>query len=193
MSTSIDIDAFKWRLAETIAWCVNHASVDNPRDCLRDHQLRPPSFWYPTEVYPRQAIVEALATRRAAQLLDWRGNNPVKEPASDLAGGRLLLYYPYANLDDGASESESHGFFDINNEPPWDTWVCFVQDGQHGSEESYDHCLVSWIPPQMIGLADAGISVNAEASIIWAADVSTWAIRCQTPFTRQLKETGLLG
>ncbi len=49
------------------------------------------------------------------------------------------------------------GFFDVNNVPPWDTWVCYL-----------DRYLVSWVPPVLEELASAGIRVNPEECIQWA-------------------------
>jgi hypothetical protein len=42
---------------------------------------------------------------------------------SGLSGGRLLIYFPNHDLACGAAEQETAGFFDVNNVPPWDTWV----------------------------------------------------------------------
>jgi hypothetical protein len=42
---------------------------------------------------------------------------------TDLCGGRLVAYFPDDNLFDGAAEAESQGFFDVDNIPPYDTWV----------------------------------------------------------------------
>jgi len=39
------------------------------------------------------------------------------------------------NLADGAAKHPSKGFFDVDNTPPWDTWVAF----SHG-------ILLSWVP-----------------------------------------------
>jgi hypothetical protein len=35
--------------------------------------------------------------------------------------GKLLRYEPLETVTDGSSESLSHGFFDIEDAPPWDT------------------------------------------------------------------------
>ena len=86
--------------------------------------------------------------------------------ASELAGGRLLLYCRDDNLADGAAELESDGFFDIDNVPTWDTWLCdyTAPPDAHGRQ----HCLVAWIPRSHIDLADRGISVNPEECVVWA-------------------------
>ncbi|MGA9980778.1 MAG: hypothetical protein WBQ08_19315 [Candidatus Sulfotelmatobacter sp.] len=77
----------------------------------------------------------------------------------DLAGGRLLLHAPDDNLCDGAAQCSSKGFFDVDNIPPWDTWVCF--SGKY---------LVSWVPPRLLELANQGVDTNPEQCILWAPD-----------------------
>ncbi len=68
MSETLDIDTFKWRLAETIAWCAKHVSASDARDSLRSEHWRPPSFWYPKSIYNPRIIVEALGVQRADEL-----------------------------------------------------------------------------------------------------------------------------
>jgi hypothetical protein len=41
----------------------------------------------------------------------------------DLAGGRVLLFFPDEQLADGASAEASKGFIDRDNTPPWDIWL----------------------------------------------------------------------
>jgi hypothetical protein len=185
---SPDIETFRWRLAETITWCSTHARLDDPRDSLRSRYLRPPTFWYAVKgVYSPESIVDKLTELRAKELVDWRGERTVKAPASDLAGGRFLLYFPYANLADGAAAGESGGFFNTDNEPPWDTWICFLDDAPrwYEHEVSYQYYLISWIPPEFIDIANASIEVNPEMCIQWASEV-------QSPFVGELRRAGLL-
>jgi hypothetical protein len=91
-----------------------------------------------------------------------------------LHGGRLLYYEPSRSLWDGAACGASGGFFDLENAPPWDVWLCFA-------DESF---LVSWVPPAFLDRAAHGIEVNPECCINWVEDV-------ETPFTRQLQDEGL--
>jgi hypothetical protein len=86
--------------------------------------------------------------------------------AKDLAVGRLLLYFPNADLCDGAAEAESQGFFDVYNTPPWDTWVAFVSE-PHGTNVNYSEYLIAWVPPVFVERATAGILVNPEECIRW--------------------------
>ena len=70
------------------------------------------------------------------------------------------------DLSDGAAEAESRGYFDVNNTPPWDTWVAFIHY-PNSSEQSY---LVAWVPPEFIELAHAGIQVIPEECVKWLVD-----------------------
>jgi hypothetical protein len=93
----------------------------------------------------------------------------------DLAGGRLLYYEPDRNLACGAACLSSGGFFDVNNVPPWDTWLCLTEDG----------VLVSWVPPDLVDRVAAGIEVNPEVCIQWPAASGS-------PFNELLSREGLL-
>jgi hypothetical protein len=126
------------------------------------HQLRSPvldsgCICFPSGRFQQSSIVDQLSTRRAEQLrLEHR--YPVDFPLS-FHDGRLLLYAPNENLFDGAAQYSSKGFFNVDNVPPWDTWVCF-----------FEEYLVSWVPPQLLELANAGVEANPEQCILWAPE-----------------------
>jgi len=124
---------------------------------LRTPILCPDPFVSEQSVAERERIVGTLAEKRADQLrLDHRYPLALVD---DLAGGRLLQYAPDENLCDGAAQYSSKGFFDVDNIPPWDTWICFI--------EPY---LISWVPPRLLELANIGIDVNPEQCILWARE-----------------------
>jgi hypothetical protein len=102
---------------------------------------------------PRQEAVAQVVAEKS-QLI---GQLTPQIGAADEAGGRLLLYRPAENLACGAAEQSSHGFFDVNNVPPWDIWVDFSEG-----------TLVSWVPPPLVQAAEAGIDANPEQCIQWA-------------------------
>lgn len=72
------------------------------------------------------------------------------------AEGRLMSYWPEENLACGGAQYASVGFFDVDNTPPWDTWVAFSGD-----------VLLSWVPGELVDLASKGIEANPEACITW--------------------------
>ena len=69
---------------------------------------------------------------------------PPVQHLSDLKGGRLLVYFPDADLADGAAEASIGGFFDVNNTPLWDTWVAMFRDAE--GDESFADYVVAWVP-----------------------------------------------
>jgi len=97
--------------------------------------------------------------------------------------GRLLVYLPDDNLADGAAEVESKGFFDIDNTPPWDTWVALLRNP--AGDLSSEWHLVCWVPDPLVDLADRGILVNPEKCLLWLADT-------RLPIAERLRRDGRL-
>jgi len=71
------------------------------------------------------------------------------------------------------AEAVSEGFFDVNNIPPYDTWVWMVRNirtfeyADHEQGEREANYLVAWVPPEFIQLASHGIDCNPERCILW--------------------------
>jgi hypothetical protein len=119
---------------------------------LRSSDLQPSSLAETHKKEERREIVRRVVEKRRALSQSDRRESQV--PRND---GRLLLYFPVENLADGAAQVASNGFFDVDNIPPWDTWVHYS-----------DRTLVSWVPQILIPLAQAGIDVNPEECIRWS-------------------------
>ena len=103
----------------------------------------------------------------------WLQQQNVKPITKDrgLRLGRLLCYFPEANLADGAAEVASEGFFDINNIPPWDTWVgLYRSDLLDVGHKVY---LISYVPEMFLRHAGKGVDVNPEQCIMWLHDADT--------------------
>jgi hypothetical protein len=123
---------------------------------LRTPELRPEPFV--SSQTNRPLIVEELCAKRA-ELLRQRDAHS-KFISSDLAGGKLLVCEPDDNFDDGASQEQSKGYFDGKDTPPWDTWICY-----------FDRQLISWVPPSLLDLVQAGIANNFVDCIRFAEEV----------------------
>jgi hypothetical protein len=175
---------FRRRLAETIAWCSSRPSLadvpqllaarrsersDHERwqwghgevveflaPVLRTPELEPRGFEYPATAATRAEIIERLAETRAMLLRD--AGLYSTDFDGDLAGGRLLLYDPHGTDSSGGSWATSSGLFDEEDAPPWDCWIAFVQH----------ECVVSWIPPSLVAVADEGIWANPMYCMWWA-------------------------
>ena len=142
------------RLADTIEWCRRHVDARAPRQCLRRDETRPRTL----ERDYFTAVSMAAAPRRH------RTPGPAYR---SLKGGRVLVYFPDAELADGAAEVESDGFFDVHNAPPWDTWLAMVEDGGRTERNPY---LLAWVPNEFLDHAQRGIDVNPEECILWLED-----------------------
>jgi hypothetical protein len=171
-------------LAETIFWCSQQPLVttSNDPEYLRNRhlleermssqvdfkslrplsaQLRSPLLQPATSIgeyipeNERRAAIDHVISKRAELI----AVNPSFDQDRVLREkkGRVLNYYPSENLADGAAEVGSLGFFDVENAPPWDTWI-----------EYSDGRLACWVPEPLIQLAEAGIDANPEECIQWA-------------------------
>jgi len=107
-----------------------------------------------TEEEWKGAVRSVVEKRR--DLIHSRGEFTLPKVGDDLCKGRVLVYAPGENVADGASEYASSGFVDLNDAPLWDTWVAHSDRG-----------LVTWVPQQLVVLAQRGIDVNAVDCIKW--------------------------
>jgi hypothetical protein len=151
---STSLEPFRERLVETVAWCARRADAPDPRDSLRDPALAPRAL----EPDYFAAVSTVVHNRRSAlphPFRPWVGKE-----------GRLMVYYPDAELSDGAAELESGGFFDVCNCPPWGTWVGMFRDNRP-RDHSYANYLVAWVPRVLEDLVARGIEVNPERCILW--------------------------
>jgi hypothetical protein len=145
------VTAFRHALAETIAWCTTRATIADPEWCLRTPALEPGHLDADLSVSQRLECVAGLVQARS-RLLQNAGVYALT-PATDLAGGRLLLFDPDGTLSDGGAAVGSRRFFDDDNVPPWDCWVLYVSDPltpeQEAAEESLGRRTGRWshVPP----------------------------------------------
>src|SRR5688572_26239133 len=155
---------FTQRLSETVTWCHLRGDPADPRLSLRSDDLRP---WLLAP--DRGWTVFSVVRNRALHLFS---NPPERfDQFNELDRGKLLVYFPDANLCCGAAQDDSLGFFDLENTPPWDTWIALGVDRKVGKASPYRTYLVSWVPPELVAIADAGIRANPERCIRWLEDV----------------------
>jgi hypothetical protein len=90
--------------------------------------------------------------------------------------GRLLAYGLEESVLDGSCEAATNGFFDVEDQPPWDLWVGYVVN------KSGNGHLVSWIPPALFGAAEMGIDVNPVGCLFWLEELQqALGLRSDTP------------
>jgi hypothetical protein len=174
-----DDEPFEIRLGEAIAWCALHANVSDPHGSLRSGSLHP-------SILPegRQAAVRSLVGRRGESLrLDvLHGTIDPPVPAcspAELQGGRLLYAVPDETLWDGTAESESEGFFDIEDIPPWDTWLALYKETRR------QDVLVSWVPREYVPIAERAIRVLMVDNVGWLTNANF-------PFVELFRQSGLI-
>jgi hypothetical protein len=187
MLTDAQAEYFMKLVAETSTWCARDADANDPAKSLRT--LRPS----PYTLASRESQVSSVAWERRDRLREIGLGG--QEPAKDLCGGRLLAFDADGTLSDGVANSESNGFFDDDNVPPYDTWLWFVYDEAYrrrmaGTETSerlpaFETYLVAWVPPIFVELADHGIAINPEECIMWLDELDT-------PFAQALRERKLI-
>ena len=99
----------------------------------------------------RHLLTDGIARERAARL---QGRD-VPALGPDLGGGRLLGFAPDGSLCCGTAEYVTYGFFDEENAPAWDLWLCY-----------HEGCLLSWIPKGLRLVAE-GVRANPEECLFW--------------------------
>ena len=148
------------RLREAAAWCATRADSASPRAPLAPKRLAPPTL-----TRDRSSALDDVCDERSRDLR----TQSVREEQLP-ARGRLLIYFPDAELSDGAAQVESREFFDVFNAPPWGTWVAYFEESSRGvSQNAY---LLAWVPAELVPLASAGIEVNPEECIAWLEDTT---------------------
>ncbi|WP_223643253.1 hypothetical protein [Corallococcus sp. EGB] len=159
-------------LEETIHWCTSRATLDAPATCLRTPGFQPRVMIDAD----RFQMMERVISERHYAL---RGRPPRALPPREggpLHGGRLLVYFPDDNTCDGAAELATRGYLDVDNMPPWDTWVGMFREDPESSTQSSDY-LIAWVPPVFLDSVAQGIFVNPEQCIQWLEDSTTMMAR----------------
>lgn len=163
------VDAFRSQLGATITWCRPRFTIDRPKESLRSDELKPSELITAfDDLAPVHRAVSVVINRRASFIKQ-------VTPDAGAINGRLLGFYVRQTLFEGVSEIETNGFLDDTNTPPWDSWVCMV-----------DELLISWIPPAIVDNVQLAINCNAEECIRWLTDV------LDNPFVAQLRCNQLL-
>jgi hypothetical protein len=104
----------------------------------------------------RARLVDSICNRRSALI----SGTP---PAAD-RHGEFLVFDVDETLNGGTAEQASNGFFNVENEPAWETWIDYYEDREIGGR------LLCYVPPSLLELAKAGVSANLEQCIHWIVD-----------------------
>jgi hypothetical protein len=146
-------------VSEAAAWCSNKAPFRDLRDCLRTPELQPQLAQFPraTELEALNTAVLFVAGQRRKLLITVPNAKPP---------GQLLICEFNASISSGESERATNGFFDVDDRPPWDTWIFALRATLAG--EANQAILVSWVPESLRVVVNAGIEANPYGCIYWA-------------------------
>jgi hypothetical protein len=147
------VDELKRARREAAIWC----DVSGRSSSFRTSELRPLLPEWPTAGDLETAIQTLVLSRR---------NLLSAHRVTDVPRGRLLVCNVNESISSGESEAETLGFFDINDRPPWDTWVTSVPCARDSSEAT----LISWVPLRLVDIVDRGIKVNPYECVYWLSD-----------------------
>jgi len=145
-------------LASAIAWCDEHADPAQPRDSLRSRDLVPQLLSKDRAWAVGGVVARREALRSVAGVVGRLG-----------AGGRLMVCFPDACLEDCTAEQVTNGFFDGQDVPPWDTWVAWLPEPSPPMDFG-GMFLLAWVPAPFIDLAEKGMSVVLVQNICWLED-----------------------
>jgi hypothetical protein len=155
-------------LSDTVRWCSLRQSESflfRSPDIDPSRILKPPPFpnerteieiWIQERYRSFETAVSEL-NRQRSDLICGMSIPTVDSDQAVYSQGRLLLYFPMETVTDGAAEAVSHGFFDGEDAPPWDTWFWYSNGA-----------ILCWIPESKAATVQAGIDANPVDCIHWA-------------------------
>ena len=181
MTDDSQINLFRARLAETIAWCDARADAADPKNSLRSPELTPENWSLDSHGYDdydwaydkakgwdyslvsAMKIVDSISDRRSSLVAELNLRT-ASMPTNFSELGRLALMSIASNLSDGLSQDYSGGFYDIEEMPPWSTWLWVLGEHSNHTDQTYP-VVLSWVPSLFVPMAQKGMDVNAmEAS-----------------------------
>jgi hypothetical protein len=159
------------RLAEVVAYCGSVLAAGDPISSLRSPALRPDGILHAR--HWRTQLPEPSWDDWMDQIAEIRADNLRARGAypstvgGGLEGGRVMLYFPDEQLADGASAEASGGYFDLDNVPPWDTWM-WIEDAPPHAHAWFTWWIATYVPPALVDGAERGRRVNPEQCLQWA-------------------------
>ena len=174
-------EQFLLALRKTVSWCNGKIDASQPKSCLRSDELRTiieKNGQDPNAVWNSSRLISDVLQERDAQIV---------EQTSEKIDGRVLLCaYDYTNHN-ALTDSETEGYFDEHDNPPWDTWICEIPCLSGLSSKSdyreswppnigsalgdggpFEVILAAWVPKVFIGAVDRAIEVECVGMLLWA-------------------------
>lgn len=178
-SSEQDRQRFEQLVREAQWWCDGRVPGSSLRDCLRSDALRPTMDDDTYFLAKYLELIDESISKRARAF----NEAPASKTSSPIArnGFRLLVSIPEVSNENGLTESESSGYLDVADTPPWDSWVVTFQRSRESTPQfefgwpgnilvsSHDHdiFLVSYVPRPMVQLMTSWIDVECFGMITW--------------------------
>ncbi len=138
---------------QAFVWCDFAKDIKEPRSSLRTLEFGPAFF----ESNGFHVVNHIIHARK------YKLESLKKNVSSSFSINNVMVYEPDSTVFDGLSESETEGFFDINDCPPWDTWIGFLNIKGH-------RYLLSWVPDGFEHYVNEGYEVNCVECFYWLKD-----------------------
>jgi hypothetical protein len=169
-----DLEEFERSLSDAIIWCKPRLNRSRLATCFRSPELHP--FFdlrIPAIVDCGQCWTDPTTNRRVVeQLINTRrkliGSTDRFQQTADLYEGRLLMFSGYDSLSEGACSQATDGYFDYQENSPWDTWVWYQIDST--SSTNGKNIIVSWVAPELIEVVERGLKVQSLDWMAWLED-----------------------
>lgn len=107
----------------------------------------------------RESLLLSGSHEKARERVEQYSRTPSGPPS--LLSGRLLVCFPDVVLWEGMSASETSGYLDLTDSPPWDTWVGWID------KPSQDSHLIAWVHPVWIKAVESAIPFSPTDTLKW--------------------------
>ena len=160
--------AFLLRVAEAATWC-EYLLMQSHLKTLRSPELTSDTvFQHCVTISEQEHYVRNIILTRRSLIKSTR--IPLLDPDLIIEKGRLLFSYPNQMKSGGLLNYSTGGFFDENDLPPIDSWICF---GKYARRSVLDHSswytdlLISWVPNSYVKQVDSIIKPQKDLEVSW--------------------------
>lgn len=159
------LDDLERRIDDTRRWCHKVGDVSHPRSSLRSAALLSSLAWNDADAI-RQGSLRDIDLRRAAHAVSFRRASAVASAAqfSHTSGvGSFIVYDRSTSFLCGLASKATRGYFDDEDCPPWDTWICFGRvpgcvDARGDRVSTPILGLLAYVPPCFLELVTRGLA-----------------------------------
>jgi len=156
-------------IQETATW-IEKVNKDFETNLYRSPELNTDRHLIYIADYQHSEVMEAVAEKRTLLL-----NKAKVEliPINELhLYGRIMIFDVLSTVVDGAPESESKFFVDINDTPPVDTWIAlgsqFAETGIYQDDSDlFNQSILAWVPASQYFYVNEALLVACVDNFSW--------------------------